>query len=70
MDFAARTAVDPASADPAPLRAHGLSDVDIFQIVLAVNIRRFFSGVLSAAHAEPDAEYNRLNEIIRTLLDR
>jgi uncharacterized peroxidase-related enzyme len=67
MDFAARTAVDPASADPAPLRAHGLSDVDIFQIVLAVNIRRFFSGVLTAVDAQPDAFDSLTPEIVAQL---
>jgi uncharacterized peroxidase-related enzyme len=68
MDFAARAAVDPASADPAALRGHGLSDVDIFQIVLAVNIRRFFSGVLSAVDAEPDRAYESLDAGIRRML--
>lgn len=58
MDFADRVAADPAAVtaqDAALLRAHGLSDQDVFQIVLAVCIRRFFSGVLSAVGAAPDA---------------
>ena len=57
MDFAERVAASPSSvtaAHAAPLRAHGLSDVDIFQIVLAACLRRFFSGVLSATGCEPD----------------
>lgn len=58
MDFADAVAADPTAITDrhvAPLRAHGLSDEDIFQIVLAVCIRRFFSGVLSAVAAAPDA---------------
>jgi hypothetical protein len=57
MDFAARIAVDQhaaTEADAEKLRGLGLSDADIFQIVLAVGIRRFFSGVLDSVHAEPD----------------
>ncbi|GAA1650230.1 carboxymuconolactone decarboxylase family protein [Catellatospora bangladeshensis] len=57
MDFADQVAADPTAITDehaAPLRAHGLSDQDIFQIVLAVCIRRFFSGVLSAVAATPD----------------
>ena len=59
MDFAARVAADPSSVpDPAPLRAHGLSDVEVLHIVLAACARRFFSGVLSAVDAVPDAAYD------------
>ncbi|WP_144120020.1 carboxymuconolactone decarboxylase family protein [Catellatospora sichuanensis] len=57
MDFADQAAADPTSItgkDAAPLRAFGLSDTDVLQIVLAVCIRRFFSGVLSAVGADPD----------------
>ncbi|MEV4415212.1 carboxymuconolactone decarboxylase family protein [Catellatospora sp. NPDC049609] len=57
MDFADLVAADPTAVTDqhaAPLRDHGLSDQDIFQIVLAVCIRRFFSGVLSAVTATPD----------------
>ncbi|NUR83567.1 MAG: peroxidase [Nonomuraea sp.] len=58
MDFATKVAADPAAvtaADVAELREHGLSEPEILQVVLAVCIRRFFSGVLSATGAEPDA---------------
>jgi alkylhydroperoxidase family enzyme len=58
MDFAERVAAEPASvtgADAESLRRHGLSDVDIFQVVLAACVRRFFSGVLTAVGAVPDA---------------
>ncbi|GAA2367163.1 hypothetical protein Cme02nite_29140 [Catellatospora methionotrophica] len=57
MDFADRVAADPTavtSEDAAVLREFGLSDADVLQIVLAVCIRRFFSGVLSAVGAVPD----------------
>ena len=58
MDFAERVAAEPASVtgvDAENLRRNGLSDVDIFQVVLAACVRRFFSGVLTAVGAVPDA---------------
>ncbi|MEU8007852.1 hypothetical protein AB0B66_42410 [Catellatospora sp. NPDC049111] len=45
--------------DAAPLRGFGLTDADILQVVLAVCIRRFFSGVLSAVGADPDDALRR-----------
>lgn len=63
MDFADRTAADPAAAteaDVQALRDAGLSERDIFQVVLAVNIRRFFAGVLDAVGASPDPVYDSL----------
>lgn len=57
MDLAGKVAADPNSimaTDLAPLRAHGLSDVDIMQVVLAACARRFFSAVIAAVGAEPD----------------
>ena len=57
MDFAGKVAADPTTVtdtDAARLREFGLSDTDVLQIVLAVCIRRFFSGVLSAVGADPD----------------
>src|SRR5215472_8835160 len=56
IDFAERVAADPTSVTPdhvEDLRQHGLADADIFQVVLAVCMRRFFSGVLSAVGADP-----------------
>ena len=67
MDFAELIAVDPAAAgvpDHELLRRHGLSDVDIFQIVLAVGIRRFFTGVLAATGAVPDPAYDAVAELL------
>jgi uncharacterized peroxidase-related enzyme len=65
MDFAEKVARDAAGitgADIDTLRRHGLSDVEIFQVVLAVAARCFFSTVLDAVGAEPDAEYRTLVE--------
>jgi uncharacterized peroxidase-related enzyme len=71
MDFAELVAADPTTVtetDVAPLRELGLSDADIFQIVLAVCIRRFFSGVLSAVGAVPDDVYDRLDHELGDVL--
>ncbi len=68
MDFADRVAADPAGVtegDIAVLRGHGLADADIFQIVLAVCLRRFFSGVLSAVGAVPDPVFRELPPGVR-----
>lgn len=68
MDFADRVAADPAGVtegDIAVLRGHGLTDADIFQIVLAVCLRRFFSGILSAVGAVPDPVFRALPPDVR-----
>jgi uncharacterized peroxidase-related enzyme len=60
MDFADKVVRDAASvtaADVDALRRHGLDDVDIFQVALAAAARCFFSTLLDAVGAEPDAEY-------------
>lgn len=57
MDLAAKIAKDPNAATQADidaLREHGLSDQEIVHVVLAVTIRRFFAGTLSALGAQPD----------------
>jgi uncharacterized peroxidase-related enzyme len=71
MDFAETIAADPAAvtgADLDGLRAHGLSDVDIFHVVAAVAARRFFTAVLAAAHAVPDDAYDALDPELRAAL--
>lgn len=71
MDFAERVAADPTTvteADAENLRQHGLSDVEIFQVVLAVCLRRFFSGALSAVGAVPDDVYDGLDPGLRAAL--
>jgi uncharacterized peroxidase-related enzyme len=71
MDFADLVASDPTRvthADAETLRSFGLSEEDIFQIVLAVSVRRFFSGVLSAVGAQPDPTYDALDPDLRAAL--
>ncbi|MBO2447913.1 hypothetical protein J4573_12485 [Actinomadura barringtoniae] len=60
MDFAERVAADATAiteADIDELRRHGLTDADIFQVVLATSARCFFSTVLDAVGTEPDAQF-------------
>lgn len=60
MDFADLVATDPASVtadDVAKLRAHGLSDDEVFGVVLAVAARCFFSTVIEAVGTRPDPHY-------------
>jgi uncharacterized peroxidase-related enzyme len=60
MDLAEKVAGDATgitAADLDTLRRHGLSDVDILQVVLAAAARCFFSTVLDAVGAEPDSDY-------------
>jgi hypothetical protein len=60
MDFAENVAGDAASitaADVDALRGYGLSDIDIFQVVLAAAARCFFSTAIDAVGTEPDAQY-------------
>ena len=62
MEFAAKVARNApgiTAEDVDGLRAHGLSDVDVFQLILAVAARCFFSTALDAAGAEPDAAYRQ-----------
>jgi uncharacterized peroxidase-related enzyme len=69
MDFADKIAADPTAtteADVQALRDAGLSERDIFQVVLAVNVRRFFAGVLDAVGASPDPVYDSLTGIVRS----
>ena len=56
--LARKVAANPAqvtAADLAPLHDRGFSDADILDVVLTTAIRCFFSTVLSATGAEPDA---------------
>jgi uncharacterized peroxidase-related enzyme len=54
---AARGAADITSADIAALRAHGLHDSEILDVVLATAARCFFSTVLDATGTQADAFY-------------
>ena len=53
------TAITQADVDE--LRDHGLSDGEIFDVVLAATIRCFFSKTLDALGVQPDAEFAELD---------
>jgi alkylhydroperoxidase family enzyme len=63
MAFAEKVVVDATAitqADVDELRAHGLSDEEIFDVVLAATARCFFSKTLDALGVQPDAAYSEL----------
>jgi alkylhydroperoxidase family enzyme len=53
------TAITQADVDE--LRAHGLGDGEIFDVVLAATIRCFFSKTLDALGVQPDPEFAQLD---------
>ncbi|WP_405062458.1 carboxymuconolactone decarboxylase family protein [Kribbella sp. NBC_01505] len=55
-------------ADADELKALGLSDDDVLDVVLAAAARCFFSKTLDGTGAQPDAVYNALPESLRTAL--
>lgn len=55
-------------ADVDGLRAHGLTDPEILDIVLATAARNFFSKTLDALAAEPDAVYHDLEPELQAAL--
>lgn len=64
MAFAERIVADATSitqTDVDELRALGLEDGEIFDVVLAATIRCFFSKTLDALGVQPDAEFSRLD---------
>jgi uncharacterized peroxidase-related enzyme len=71
MDFAEKVVDDATSithADIETLRLHGLSESDIFHVVLAVAARCFFSTIVDAVGAEPDHHYRNLEPGLLQLL--
>jgi uncharacterized peroxidase-related enzyme len=63
MAFAEKVVVDATAvtqADVDELRAHGLSDAEIVDVVLAATARCFFSKTLDALGVQPDAAYSDL----------
>ena len=71
MDLAAKVAADATTVEQADidrLRSLGCSDQEILDVVLAAAARCFFSKVLDALCAEPDARYNRLDPALRDTL--
>jgi alkylhydroperoxidase family enzyme len=64
MSFAEKVVVDATSitqADVDELRAHGLSEDEVFDVVLAAAARCFFSKTLDALGVQPDAAYAELD---------
>ena len=71
MDLADKVAQDATSvteADVETLRAHGLSDADVFDVVVAAAARCFFSKVLDGVGARADARYAGLDAPLRDAL--
>ena len=60
MEFAQKVALNAYKVtedDVAGLRAFGLTDADVFDVVLTAAARAFFSKSLDAMGAEPDEAY-------------
>ncbi len=56
------------SADIEGLRAHGLADDEILDVVLAAAARSFFSNALDALGAEPDQRLLGIEDSLRDVL--
>lgn len=67
-DRVAGGAAEISEADLQPLRDLGLTDAEIFDVILAASARCFFSSVLEASGTEPDAEYAALDPMLREAL--
>jgi alkylhydroperoxidase family enzyme len=68
MAFAEQVVADATAItqeDVDELRARGLSDGEIFDVVLAATIRCFFSKTLDALGVQPDAEFAELDPAFR-----
>ena len=63
-----RDAPGVTAGDLAPLRAAGLDDDDVFDVILATAARCFFSTVLDATGTEPDAAFEDLPDRLRDAL--
>ncbi|MCV9996955.1 carboxymuconolactone decarboxylase family protein [Pararhizobium sp. YC-54] len=71
MRFAAKVVRDASSikgADVDELRRHGLSDIEIFDIVTAATVRCFFSKTLDALGVQADGVYEKLDPDLKTAL--
>ena len=71
MDLAEKVAGDATSiseADIVPLRDLGLSDDEIFDVVLAASVRCFFSKTLDALDVQADAAYAEIEPNLRETL--
>lgn len=67
-DKVAAGAASMTEDDLAELRALGVDDTDILDVVLAAAARCFFSSVLDAVGAEPDAAFRSLDPAVRDAL--
>jgi uncharacterized peroxidase-related enzyme len=67
-DKVAAGAASMTEDDLADLRALGVADADILDVVLAASARCFFSSVLAAAGAEPDAALQTMDAAVRDAL--
>jgi uncharacterized peroxidase-related enzyme len=71
MDLAEKVAADASTvteADVERLRSLGLSDTEIFDVVVAAAARCFFSKVLDGIGARPDSKYAALEPELRDVL--
>jgi hypothetical protein len=71
MRFAAKVVRDATSVtgqDVEALRAHHLSDAEIFDIVAAAAARCFFSKTLDGLGVEPDGAYHELEPKLKQAL--
>jgi uncharacterized peroxidase-related enzyme len=71
MDLADKVAVDGTSVtkeDVDGLRALGLTDSEIFDVVAAASARCFFSTTLDALGVQPDQQYEDLDSDVRSVL--
>ena len=67
-DKVAGDATSVTQEDADRLRAHGLSDAEIADVVLAAAIRCFYSKTLDALGVAPDAAYQQLPDSLRDAL--
>jgi uncharacterized peroxidase-related enzyme len=71
MEFADQIAADATAVTPEHverLRALGLSDTEIFDVVMAAALRCFFAKALDALGADPDPRFHALPEGLREAL--
>jgi uncharacterized peroxidase-related enzyme len=71
MDLADKVAADASSvtqADVDRLRALGLSDAEVFDVVAAAAMRCFFTKVVDGLGFQPDSAYTELDEGLRRAL--
>lgn len=71
MQFAEKLTREPhrmTQRDVDGLRAHGFDDAEVLDIALAASFRNFFSRVLEAVGAEPDAAFHTLPPDVREAL--